>query len=180
ISDKARRQLEKALKGSKGPRGPGGDGPGGGNIDNKRRERELRWTLIFNTRDGHDYLRQLHDLGAILAIPEGDGQFKVIRDLLKRPVEMPVEDLAGLDRIYWTDNKPQSVHSLATALGLVPTPEFFAAFFPAKLEKELLDKELKYLGKRGTEADIESTTFRVVRRGDRYEPVVVDQKLKPH
>src|SRR5262249_44793979 len=59
VSGTARKQLEEALRREgRGPRGPGGDGPGGGNIDNKKRpERQLRWTLIFNTRDGHDYLR---------------------------------------------------------------------------------------------------------------------------
>jgi hypothetical protein len=174
---KAREQLEKALPG-RGPRGPGKPGAPGGNVLSEPKPHNQRWTMIFNTRDGHDYLRQLHDLGAILAIPGNDGQFRVIRELMKRPLEMHAEDLAKLDRIYWADDKPQSVRSLATALGLAPAPEFFAAFFPGKLEKELLDKELEYLGNRGTEADIDLTVFRVVRRGDRYEPVVVEQKLK--
>ena len=173
----AHKQIEDFLHkgGSKKP-GPGGP-PGGGQLD-QRPGRQLRWTLLFNTHDGRDYLLQLHSLGAILAIPGEDDQLRLVRDLLKRPVQLRVEDLGELDRIYWIDRKPESVQSLTLALGLALSPKFIAAFFPAKLEKELLDKELRYLGKRGTEDDIKETVFRVVKRGDRYEAVVVEQKLK--
>ena len=35
----------------------------------------LRWSMIFDTRTGMDYLNQLRGLGAILAIPTGaDGK----------------------------------------------------------------------------------------------------------
>jgi hypothetical protein len=171
---RAGKQLEEALKKAGAGSRPG---PGSGRIANEQRERrKLRWTMIFDTLNGQDYLRQLHDLGAILAVPGPNGQYQVIRDLLKKPVEMKPEDLASLDRIYWADDKPQSVQSLAQALG-IRTPEHIAAFFPAKMEAELLKKELNYL-RRGTEEDIESTTFKIVRRGDHYEPMVVDQKLK--
>jgi hypothetical protein len=159
-----------------------GKGPGEGDLEGagkgkvtQRQKRQLRWTMIFDTLNGQDYLRQLNGLGAILAIPGPDGQYQVIRDLMKKPVEMKPEDIASLDRIYWVDDKPQSVQSLAQALG-IRTPEYIAAFFPAKLEAELLKQELNYL-RRGTEEDIESTTFKVVNRGG-YQPMVVDQKLK--
>jgi hypothetical protein len=153
------------------------EGPGRGKVE-QRQKRQLRWTMIFNTVNGQDYLRQLNGLEAILAIPGPDGQYQVIRDLMKRPVQMKVEDLASLDRIYWVDDKPQSVHSLAQALGLPRPPDHIAAFFPPKLERDLLDKELKYLRNKGSEDDILETKFQVSRKGDHYEPVVVDQKVK--
>jgi Tol biopolymer transport system component/biopolymer transport protein ExbD len=143
-----------------------------------RQQRQLRWTLIFNTLNGQDYLRQLNDLGAILAVPGADDKYLVIRDLLRRPAEMKAENLAGLDRIYWVDDKPQSVQGLATAMALSQTPKHIVALFPQKLERELLDKELMHLGNRGSEDSIAETRFRIVKHGQLYVPVVVEQRLK--
>ena len=39
------------------------------------------------------------------------------------------EDVAQIQRIYWHDNQPASVRSLASALG-IPTPPGFVVFFP--------------------------------------------------
>ncbi len=157
------------------------EGPGRGNIQTKREKRQLRWTMIFNTRDGGDYLRQLQALGAILAVPGEDGRYRVIEDLKRRPVELVEKDLGELNRIYWVDDRPQSVRSLAQALGMSFQPSHVAAFFPERLEKELLDKELAYMKRRHpgrTEDDIDGTRFQVLPRGNTYEPTVVDQTMK--
>jgi WD40 repeat protein/biopolymer transport protein ExbD len=143
-----------------------------------RQQRQLRWTLIFDTKDGNDYLKQLNGLGAFLAIPGPDGKHFVIRDLMKRPVEMKEEDLAGIDRIFWVDDRPESVQGLARALGLPRTPEHIAAFFPPRLERELLDKETARPGGPVSEDRIAETRFKIVRRGDQYVLVVADQRLK--
>jgi hypothetical protein len=156
-------------------------GPGRGTL-NQREKRQLRWTMIFNTRSGEDYADQLLGLGAILAILGSNGEYLVIRDLDRhhRPVQTKAEDVKELNRIFWVDDKPQSVRSLAMALGIRPVPDHIVAFFPQQLEKELAEKELQYLRSRnrGNEDDIAETTFRVDRRGNRYEPVVVDQRRK--
>ncbi|HLJ93887.1 MAG TPA: hypothetical protein VKU02_11930 [Gemmataceae bacterium] len=154
-----------------------GVGPGTGSL-NQREKRQLRWTMIFNTRSGDDYADQLHGLGAILAIPGPDGEYLVIRDLDRRhrPVQARKEDIKELNRIYWVDDKPQSVHSLAQALGIRPVPDHVVAFFPPELEKELLEKELKAF--RGKEDDIAETTFKVERLFGRYVPVVERQKAR--
>jgi hypothetical protein len=69
------------------------------------------------------------------------------------------------------------VQSLAVALGARPTPQFFAMFFPAELEQELLKKELGYKNK--TEDQIDSTRFVVRPAGaGRYEVQVDGQTLK--
>jgi hypothetical protein len=191
VGEAARTKLNGIIAG----KGKGGTGEGGGkgkgkgtgegdlegpgkNKLNQREKRQLRWTMIFNTRDGGDYLRQLNGLGAILAVPGPDGQYLVIRDLMKRPVDMKPEELSTLDRIYWIDDRPQSVMSLARSLGLSLKPDHVAAFFPQQLEKQLLDLELKRLPRGRSEDEIMETKFQILPRGGGYDPVVVDQKLK--
>jgi hypothetical protein len=193
IGDKLRTKIAGAIAG-KGQGGPGsggglgsGTGTGIGNASGagrgnltQREKRQLRWTMMFNTRSGEDYADQLLGLGAILAIPAGpDHEYLVIRefDRRHRPVQPRREDLKDLNRIYWVDDKPQSVYSLAMALGIRPVPEHIVAFFPPELEKELADKEQKAFG--GKEEDIAETVFKVEPRGNhRYEPVVVSQKRR--
>jgi hypothetical protein len=179
-----------AGKGQGGPGSGGGQGsgtgtgignasgPGRGNLT-QREKRQMRWTMLFNTRSGEDYVDQLIGLGAILAIPAGPNhEYLVIRNLDRRhgPIQPERENLRDLNRIYWVDNKPQSVYSLARALGIRPVPEHFVAFFPQELEKELAEKELQYKGNK--EEDIEETVFQVRRVGNRYEPVVVEQRRR--
>jgi hypothetical protein len=181
LSPEVRQKLARGLapKGAPGRgNGPGpgsGDeaGPGGGNID--RRNRPLRWALVFNTRNGNDYLRQLEAFGAILAIPDPrhpDG-YLVIRDLRRVPAEPQPEDIAKIERIFWIDDKPESVGSLSRALGLKAPPHFIV-FFPAEFEAKLLRLELDYRGKR--EDEITETRFDVRLVKGSYEPCVVSQR----
>jgi hypothetical protein len=169
----------KGGSGKDGGQGPGdgtgigpGKGEGRGNIT-QREKRQIRWKMEFKTFNGEDYANQLKDLGAILAIPGPNDEYLVIRDLDRRhgPVQARSEDLKDLNRIWWVDDRPESVHSLARALGIQPMPHHIIAFFPQSLEKELLEKELKAF--HGKEEDIKETVFRVDRRGGRYEPVVM-------
>jgi len=152
----------------------GGEGPGQAAL-NQREKRQLRWAMTFSTQNGIDYLNQLNGFGAIVAIPQGDGQFFVLHDL-KNPKSGKVEDISKFNRIYWVDNKPQSVESLTTALGLrgIPPPDhfFFAAFFPQELEQKLTDRELAYLQQRYGKKDeniIHETKFDVIRSGGKYD-----------
>jgi hypothetical protein len=184
VQERARQQIA-GLLAPKGRGGSGeggglgeGSGPGEGNLSgpgkarmSQREKRQLRWTMMFNTRDGNDYLRQLQALGAILAIPQEGGQFLVLKDLSRRPAVGEIEDITKINRIYWIDDKQQSVTSLSNALGLVPPPRLIAAFFPESLEKELLDKERRWF--KGSEDDILETKFQVSHRGGTYEAVVV-------
>lgn len=162
------RLLKQGLPGSPG----GKKGPPQGRMDTLIRRID-RWVLTFETRNGSDYLRQLEALGAILAIPlEGD-RYLVIRDLKQRPVRGNIENAADIQRIFWIDDKPESVRSLAGALQLEQMPARIVAFFPDQLEDELLRKELAFRNRR--EEEIRRTYFRLDRRGGRFEPVVVDQ-----
>jgi hypothetical protein len=189
-----RQKVDAAIAGSasKGRGGPGqgggkgkGVGTGEGDLSGpgkakitQRKKRQQRWVMIFNVGNSDDYARQLQSLKAYLAVPvpEEDGKYFMIEDLTKRPVEGKKSDLNGVNRIYWIDDKPESVASLARSLGINPVPSFIVAFFPEELEKDLLDKELAY--GHVAEDRIEETRFKVQRkRSGGYEPVVMDQKV---
>jgi hypothetical protein len=178
LEQEVRQQLRKSINpGVGGGRGKGtgqgpGEGPGKGNL-NQREKRNLRWAMSFNTRDGNDYLNQLAGLGAMVAVPlsEKPPRFLLIRNL-RSPEGAKEEDIASLNRIYWIDEKPDSVASLLGALGR-SGPRYFVAFFPHELEKRLLSLELDELQRRyGTrdENKIHETKFDVYRHPDgRYD-----------
>jgi beta-lactamase regulating signal transducer with metallopeptidase domain len=149
-----------------------------GDDKEKRRQRLLRWKLVFNTKDGDDYARQLEALGAVLAVPEpGEkGEFRVLRDLKTRPVTGKIEDVGKLDRIHWVDDEEKSVAGLARALQFKPTPRFFVAMFPQKLEDELIKKEEAFAGRKGE--DIKETVFKIVKTESGYEAQVSSQEKK--
>jgi hypothetical protein len=169
------------LKPGKGPGGTGKDGVGGRNGNPKGPlpisvKRMLRWSLIFNTRSGQDYLNQLRSLDAILAIPVGDGNsFKIVRDLSGNgTARLLDEDVSSINRIFWSDNRPESVAAIMKAIGYPKTPSHFVAFMPKTLEQDMYELEAKYMGR--SEDQIHETTFVVVRQRDgNYRPVVKSQ-----
>jgi hypothetical protein len=142
----------------------------------KRRRRQSRWVLKFTTDNGPDYARQLQGLGAVLAIPKGDNQYLVIRDLQQRPVQPKPEDIKKINRILWVEDEPQVVQSLAQALGIKPVPPYVVALFPPCLEDELREKESRAYS--GNEDDIEAIYFRVEQRYGRYEPILTRIKFR--
>lgn len=159
--------------------GPGegeGTGPGKGTMT-QREKRQSRWHMIFSTYSGEDYADQLASLGAILAIPGPRGEYLTIHNLDRRhrPVQARPEDIQSLNRIGWFTYDPQSVIPLSKALGIRPPPDHIIAFFPEQLEKELLEKELRFSGGK-REEDIKETTFKVVLRSGRYVPEVESQR----
>jgi hypothetical protein len=181
-------------KGGKGSGGGSGAGQGtgtgnakgeGGGTLTQREKRMLRWSMVFDTNSGRDYVAQLQGLGAILAVPvreEGNSpEYKIIRDLSARPAKLIEEDISKIQRIYWIDDKPQSVRDVMGVLGVRLQPSHFVAFMPEELETKLFRLEKAYLEKHDpgrTEDDIIDTRFRINRAGKRYEPVVIDQKIK--
>jgi hypothetical protein len=158
----------------RGPGEGGGIGNGGGQLSERER-RMLRWVMVFETQNPNDYVNQLAGLGAILAIPtKQEGEYHVIRDLHKRPAKPELEDVAKLNRIYWVDDKPQSVSGVMRVLGLPANVSHFVAFMPQELEIKLGEKELKYRGL--AEDQIFETKFRVVRLGGGAYDVEVKQQ----
>jgi hypothetical protein len=145
-----------------------GPGSGTGEIA-KRRDRVDRWTMVFTTSSGQDYADQLARLGAWIAVPEETGYW-LYKDLQSRPCRGEMDDLKSINRIFWVDDKPDSVMGLCRALGIkAPKPlpnqgPQVAVFFPANLEEQLAQLEVQALerlhpGRRGD--DIKKTFFDV-------------------
>jgi hypothetical protein len=174
--------------GSGGGKGPGyGDGVGPGvSTPSQREKRNLRWSMLFNTPNSADYVAQLRGLNAVLAIPvreDANGtQYQVIRDLGGRPPKLLDEDMNAILRmVRWIDENPNSVRGVMSVLRLKLQPSHFFAFMPPELEAKLLRLELDYLksnSRNRNEDDIESTKFRIRVRNGKYEPEVIEQKLK--
>jgi hypothetical protein len=182
-------------KGGKGSGGGSGDGVGtgtgsgrgeGGGTLTQREKRMLRWSMVFDTRSGRDYVSQLQGLGAILAVPvreEGNSpDYKIIRNLSARPAKLLDEDIGKIQRIYWVDDKPQSVNDVMAILGVPLRPSHFVAFMPEELEQKLFKLEKDWLAKNyggRTEDDIVETRFRIKHtKAGGYEPEVTSQKVK--
>jgi hypothetical protein len=167
-------------------KGRGGEGQGGGfgkgigkgvgdkwgtGPSNKRGQRQQRWKMIFDTRSGNDYVRQLNALSTILRFDVGNKSY-IVRNLSERPAK-PVElalDAEGRPtdpeiktRNWWLDDDRDSCVAVKEALGLSFTPDAIYAYFPIAMEESLVKKELAY-GKpygRTKEEDIGETRFKV-------------------
>jgi hypothetical protein len=183
------RQMRDALiggvgNGSPGKNGGSGDGTQGGNgtspgTGNERIRRQARWTITFNTQSGGDYLRQVQALGAILAFNTPAGDLVCVKDLARKPVQtekVDKDELKKLNRLFWIDDRRDSVEQLARAMGLDFTPDKVYALFSHEVEKELLRKELAFQNKK--EHEIYETRFQFLMRGSGYEIVVIDQRLE--
>jgi hypothetical protein len=193
VARRAQERLAMAVPKGKGTEGIGGGAGGGegtglgkekgpgagkGSLQHEHVTRQLRWTMIFRTHSGLDYLKQLQDLGAVLATPESNDEYLVYRDLGRRPVVGRKEDIGSLGgRLRWIDDRADSVPALAMSMGLRFKPPYIVAFFPEKLEQELrsLEKQ-KYAG---DENNIEETTFRIEQRPNgKYVPVLHNLRRK--
>jgi hypothetical protein len=196
LDDGVRRKLSDAV--NRGDAGKGGSGSGGGAGSGtgkgegpgtgegkatlgKREKRMLRWHMRFTANTGPEYLAQLRGLGAILAFPITEGPnptFKIVRDL--RPGgQAKDEDVSKINRIYWIDDKPQSVMDIlgALRLRLPAVPSRFVAFMPEKLEADLFRMERNYvtnvLRQPFDEDKIDETNFRVVLTPNGFRPELV-------
>ncbi len=166
-------------KGAGGPGTGGGEGTGHGTGTgpsvgsgkgtlNEREKRMLRWVMIFETRDPNDYIKQLAGLGAIVAVPIGPNEYKVVDDLNARPAKLVAKDVAGLNRIYWVDDKANSVRGVLEVLKLNVRANHFVAFMPQDLEEKLGAMEREEA--RGlSEDEIFETKFKVLKTADGYK-----------
>ena len=185
-----------AGKGGTGSGGGTGDGtgPGDGSATgpgkatlNKREKRMLRWHMRFTAASGPEYLAQLRGLGAILAFPVTEGAdptYKVVHNLELGRGKLQDDDLSKISRIYWIDDKPQSVQDILAALGLsLPmTPSRFVAFMPQQLEDELFRLEKNYVERSlrlpFNEDKIEETVFCAVQTPKGYKAELISVSVK--
>jgi hypothetical protein len=137
----------------------------------KTEKRRRRWQLNFNVRDAVDHLNQFAALGAILAIPEPTGGFRVFKDLSRRhPEGEHVDGLEDINRLGFADEEPDNARTLARELGM-PAPPYVLAFFPKELEEKMHKMEEQYYHR--AEDDIRTKTyFEVVPRGLSYDIMI--------
>lgn len=187
-----RGQADRGKGGGRDGRKDGGVGSkvGGGTAkQSKRIERMLRWNMHFSAVTGEEYLAQLRDLGAILGVPARDEdraypakEYLLVREL-RSPGKLLTEDANKLNRIFWIDDKPNSIRDIMAVLDLNRSPGHFVAFMPERLEGELYDMErdhvVKNLRQRFDEERIVETHFDVVRVNGRYQPKLRSVTLKP-
>jgi RNA polymerase sigma factor (sigma-70 family) len=159
-------------------RGPKEDSDeGGGQSRAKEVPRLLRWKIVFNTKDGKDYAKQLEALGAVLAIPTSEpDRYRVIRDLSKRPVKSSVENLSQKQGLFWVESDKTSLRSLAEELGLKQAPKHIVVSLPKFIEDELHRKELAFA--HCPEKEIEETTFQFFRSKRGFDIQVASQRTR--
>jgi hypothetical protein len=184
-------QVEAALRQGGGPRPHVGGqvdkdgGPGGPDNGTLTIGRRRRWQLNFQVTGPIDHLRQFAALGAILAVPDPEGGYRVFKNLnawpglraqmvtaSRHPPSEPVDTLSDIHRIGFADREAKTVAEVAGVLGISQAP-YLLAFFPKELEEKMVRLELEFHNRR--EEDIHSNTyFQVVPRGSGYD-VVIDR-----
>jgi hypothetical protein len=138
--------------------------------------RMQRWEITFSTQDARHYLQQLDALRAIFAVVDQKGAMMAVRDLKERPAQLELRDLVALDRMFWVDDRDDSVRSVAAELGLSYTPDAIIAFFPREFQDELVAKERAAHG--WAESEIEFTKFAITFRGGKHVIRVTEQRRK--
>jgi hypothetical protein len=168
--------------GSGGGKGTGegegkGSGSGKGQVMTEREKRMVRWNIMFKVRNGEDFIDQLRDLEAILAMPIGNSRKDYqICDLKKAPpYRFENADIGKLNRIWWWIEEPPSVRMLSEDMHVRGKPNHYIALMSNKMEEELAEKEKKFQGL--DPEQIYETKFEFVRVGPgKYDIKVLSQK----
>jgi hypothetical protein len=167
-------------KGSKVGPGTGGGGPGGRKLS-RAEILAHRWRFDMSG-DGKEHADKLDAVGVMLAIPDG-GNFRLITDLKRRPVDAPHDKLLRFkDAIKWYNMRPESVFSLAKELQIpVPRDGFGRSYvillLPKDREEKIAEAERRYAESQGRRvANIRNTWFDFRLRNGVYEPVVIRQE----
>jgi hypothetical protein len=167
---------------SKGP-GQGdlvGPGTDKGGVGRKATRAEiLAWRWRFDlTGSGAEHADKLAAIGVTLAIPDGRGGFRVIRDLQRRPAVPVQENLAPYkDAVKWYNTKPDSINALAKALRLPYVPQYLVLLLPKDREEKMAEEERKFAEDRGRSVKtVTATWFDFQLRNGAYEPVVIRQE----
>ena len=159
--------------GPAGDPGNGAGGKGGKGDSSTSGNRSVRWTILFRTNSGQDYVEQLAAFKAKIVIPEPPSWKTnlLFEDILNpKPKQLGDQELP---KMYFVDEDRISASKVARALGLEYDPPQFIAFFPKDIEESLAAKERAYRNRR--EDQIYSTTFRVLPQNGKYEVTVTEQ-----
>lgn len=169
---KQRMQGQMARNYAAQPAGGVTGGGGGGSGLTGRAARVARWILHFDTQSPTDYLAQLDGLGAAIAFPLKDDQWKYFERSSSGRRSSTIRDLTNEGRLYWLDDKSDSFPAIAQLLGVSSAP-FMVVFLPQPLEDKMLRLELSYNNLE--EDEIKTTHFKTIKRGGKLEVVVTEQ-----
>jgi len=140
----------------------------------RSRDRSARWTIVFKTDSGEQYLAQLNAFKAKVVVPEPpDWKKNRLFEKIIGKNQGEALDEQYLPEMYFTDSDKNSASKVARALGLDYDPPYFIAFFPKDVENELAAKERSYRNRE--EKDVHSTTFHVIERDGKFVIIVTDQ-----
>lgn len=159
----------------------GGDPKGGGRGSPARTEKQKRsdrWTLHVDMPTNLNesqyielYLRKLHALGIFIAIPTdpvGKTPFRVIHDIMQRPVQAVAENPSKLSNVNWYVGDPDNPNdkgylgkAIAKHLGL-SIPFGYIMLVPKPLEDTMAQLENDHLPPGASTDDIHRTHFRII------------------
>lgn len=152
-----------------------GLGEGPGNEPGKagpRHARMKRWRIHFEFDSASDYLRQLYDNGATVAIPLDDGRYRMF------DAANPKGRIAPPDptRIWFEHVNSAAVELLGQALGVNEPASKVRIYFSQDMEAKLVEKEKAFWKMAEAEIDANKliTQFNIVRKGSRYDIQVVE------
>ena len=144
------------------PRGAGeGNGGGGGR---GKAGRGSRWILRLNVRDTAEYMRQLEQLGCVVAFPGRGGNFRYFPQPTLRPGPENTRSALRDTRICWIPLEKRTSKRVSSWMNL-GSQDGMCYFMPTSLEDQLVEKELQKARMDrpdATEDDLSQTTFRVV------------------
>jgi hypothetical protein len=144
----------------------------------ERERRMLRWQINFPRSSAKDYLTLLHTLGAILGVPVDDGKrYRSVEKLDMRPARLGDKDPMSAGLITWFNNDPEWSAAVLKELGLDVRADHFIVLFPRDLEEQFAKAEMDYLKGRAV-TEVETTQFRLEKKGERYVPVVEKQVFR--
>jgi serine/threonine protein kinase len=131
-----------------------------------------RWSITFSeSADG--LFDQLHQIGAVLAIPKGaaGNGFWVVHDLKARPVQLFDEDIAKFKGERFSHADSKYIDWIVKRFGLQYRPSTFSVFLPQEFEDKLIQEELRLRRASGSQNDPQLYTI--------FELKNVDGKLMP-
>jgi beta-lactamase regulating signal transducer with metallopeptidase domain len=145
---------------------------------NRTEARRRRWQLNCQVRGPVDQLNQLAALGAILAVPEQQGGYRVFSELrVRQPRGIHMDDLRPINRLGFAVLEPETVSGVARELD-IPSAAYLLVFLPQELEHKMHEMEEAYRGAKEDQIH-ENMYFEVVPRGTGYDVVVNEKALGP-
>jgi hypothetical protein len=157
-------------------RGKKGTGTGGGGPGGASKAQILAWRWRFDlSGDGRLHAEKLAAVGVTLAILDVRGQYWLIRNVDKRPVDMRRENMQQFkDAVKWYNTKQDSVFALARELQLPFVPQHVVLLLPKEREEKMAAAEAEFARHERRDLNaVQATWFDFRVRGGDFEPVVI-------